>query len=222
MRLPSPFLVGLAAAATVLGAPSVATAKPNIERKGGQWEVLLGAAACMPGKAPCRQDNDVAEGRTRLSFGMGANLGYRWRYVFLGAGYNLGLLRPDYEVLNASDYSIGYQNSVFGVIRPILPLWRFDIGLDIAPGFSWQTFRIAQGDGDKDFSRGFAFKFGPVVDIFITRRIFLGAKLDLILNAHRETCLKRGDTTTCSRTSDEDLAGTHQLIFGLHLGGTFL
>jgi hypothetical protein len=202
-----------------------ASAKPNITRKGGQWGVILGGSACIPGKAECKRDNagDVTiDGKTRPSFGTGAELGYRInKYVFVGAAYNLGFFDTDYEVGGAAGYKRGFQNSVFGVVRPTLPVWRFDFGLGLGPGFSRQTFVLESG-GDRDYSQGFAFKLAPTIDIFVARRIFIGAKMDLILNGHRRTCRQRGNTTACEDTTDNDLAPVHQMIFGLHVGGTFL
>jgi hypothetical protein len=228
MRSPTPLRSLFAAAAfvAVAGAASAAEAKPNIDRKGGQWGVWLGGSACIPGKAKCTRDGVTeggvtVDGKTRPSFGMGAELGYRFnKWVFAGAAYDLGFFDTNYEITGASGYKRGYQNSVFGVVRPTVAVWRFDFGLGLAPGFSRQTF--VRSNGDKDYSQGFAFKFSPVIDIFITKRIFLGAKLDLILNAHTKTCRQTGDSTTCLDTMSRDLAPVHQMVFGLHIGGTFL
>jgi hypothetical protein len=120
-----------------------------------------------------------------------------------------------------SDYRRGMQNSVFGVVRPILPVWRFDFGLGLGPGFSRQTF--VRTDGTKDYSQGFAFKLEPTIDVFVSRRVFVGAKLDLIFNAHGRTCREDAIEVNCTKQSyDTDLAPVHQMIFGLHVGGTFL
>jgi hypothetical protein len=230
MKLPTrswtrPLLTAAALAATA-GLATEAEARPNITRKGGQWGVMLGGSACIPGKAKCARDNVsdggvTVDGRTRPSFGMGAELGYRFnRFVFAGAAYNLGFFDTSYEVTGLSPYKRGFQNSVFGVVRPILPVWRFDFGLGLGPGFSRQTF--VTENGDKDYSQGFAFKIAPTIDIFVSRRIFIGAKLDLLLNAHAKTCRQRGNQTTCEKTADSDLAPVHQMVFGLHVGGTFL
>jgi hypothetical protein len=212
------------AATAALALATPASAKPKIKRKGGQWGVLLGGSVCLPGKAKCKREEaaDVTiVGDARPSLGLGAELGYRTgKWLFFGAAYNLGFFAPTYEIENESNYKIAYQNSVYGVVRPILPVWRLDIGLDIAPGFSRVAFK--REDGDKDYSQGFSFKLGPVVDIFISKRIFLGLKADFLLNAYRKTCEKRGDTTTCNEVDDEDVTPVHQMIFGLHVGGTFL
>ena len=215
-RLLLPALVLLAGAA-----PSRAVAKPNVNRKGGQWGLTAGAAMCVPSKVKCKhsQAADLGAGRTRASFGLGAELGYRWEHLFLGAAYNLGLMRADYDTINDSPFKNGYQNSVFAVIRPMLTPWRFDLGLDFGVGFGRQTYK--RDNGEKNFSQGLTFKTGPVVDIFVARRIFVGLKLDLILNAHGKTCVEDAGTRTCAKKRRDDIAGSHQTIFGLHVGGTF-
>ncbi len=200
--------------------PRECLAKPDINRRGGQWGVLLGASLCVPGRADCHRES---LGDTRPSFGMGVDLGYRMnRFLFFGAGYNYGMFNPTREIETSDDYSVGYQNSVFGLIRPILPLWRFDIGVDLGPGFSRQAFRVREGAVDKVYSQGFAFKIAPLVDIFVTRRFYIGAKVDIILNAHRRACVVTGDVTNCKDAGSRDVAPVHQLILGVHLGTTFL
>jgi len=217
------------AAAVVLGGmtlASTAEARPNIKRRGGQWGVMLGGAACIPGKAACTRDSVTeggvtVDGRTRPSVGLGAELGYRFNeWAFVGASYNLGFFDASYEVDNRSNYKRAYQNSIYGVFRPSLPVWRFDFGLGVGPGFSRQVF-VTEG-GDRDYSQGFSFKIEPTIDIFVSRRMFIGAKMDLLLNAHGKTCRETGNTTECVATQNRDVAPVHQMIFGLHVGGTFL
>lgn len=223
--------LGLTAAALLVTAGLSADAharRPNLTRKGGQFGVMLGGSACIPGKAECARDQAMGlggvtiDGKTRPSVGLGAELGYRFnRYVFAGAAYNLGFFDTSYEVTGAADYRRGMQNSVFGVVRPILPVWRFDFGLGVGPGFSRQTY--VRTDGTKDYSQGFAFKLEPTVDVFVSRRVFVGAKLDLIFNAHGRTCREDATTVNCNKeTYSTDLAPVHQMVFGLHVGGTFL
>ncbi len=218
-------------AAVVLGGMTLAQtadAKPQITRKGGQWGVMLGGAACIPGKADCARDNVTdggvtVDGKTRPSVGLGAELGYRFnRWAFLGASYNLGFFDTSYEVVgrDADSYKRAYQNSIYGIFRPTLAAWRFDFGLGVGPGFSRQVFVL--NNGDRDYSQGFSFKIEPTIDIFVTRRVFVGAKMDLLLNAHSKTCRQEDATTTCLDTGSRDIAPVHQMIFGLHVGGTFL
>jgi hypothetical protein len=218
--------LGLATAALLItaGLSSTAEARPNLRRKGGQFGVMLGGSACIPGKAECTRQSVSVDGRTRPSLGLGAELGYRFnRYVFVGAAYNLGFFDTDYAIADAMGYRRGYQNSVFGVVRPTLPVWRFDFGLGVGAGFSRQAFVVENSD-DKDYSQGFAFKLAPTIDIFVSRRIFVGAKMDLIINGHGKTCHVRDNSTStiCTTAGDTDLAPVHQMLFGLHVGGTFL
>ncbi|MEM7156425.1 MAG: hypothetical protein AAF799_26475 [Myxococcota bacterium] len=219
------FSLGLASAALVAtaGLSTDAEARPNIKRRGGQWGVMLGGSACIPGKAECTRETVTIDGRTRPSLGTGAELGYRFnRYVFAGAAYNLGFFDTEYSIAdNVGTYRRGYQNSVFGVVRPTLPVWRFDFGLGVGVGFSRQTFKWDNGS-DKDYSQGLAFKLAPSVDIYVSRRVFVGAKMDLLLNAHSRTCHQRGANTNCTDVATDDIAPVHQMIFGLHVGGTFL
>jgi hypothetical protein len=231
MQTARPLSLGLAAAALLVTAGLSADAharRPNLTRRGGQWGAMLGGSACIPGQAACARDQATGlggvtvDGKTRPSVGLGAELGYRFnRFVFAGAAYNLGFFDTSYEVTGMADYRRGMQNSVFGVVRPILPVWRFDFGLGLGPGFSRQTY--VRVDDTKDYSQGFAFKIEPTVDIFLTQRMFVGAKLDLILNAHGRTCRETATQVNCDKQRyDTDLAPAHQMIFGLHVGGTFL
>src|SRR5690606_21005049 len=126
-------------------------------------------------------------GRTAPSFGMGFTLGFRpLRFLMVGAAYNAGFFNANYLATSAGAdaYRFAYQNSFFGVIRAILPIWRIDLGLEIGPGFSRQVFRSRRGalPFDRQFSQGFALKTAPVVDLYLTRRFFLGAKIDFIWN----------------------------------------
>ncbi len=223
LRLALPALVLVAG----LGLPKGADAAPNITRKGGQWGVTLGGSACIPGKAKCIRDNVqeggvTVDGKTRPSFGMAGELGYRFnKFVFAGAHYNLGFFDTNYEVTGMGGYKHAYQNSIYGVVRGIIPAWRFDFGLAAGPGFSRQTFKM--DNGDKDYSQGFSWIISPSIDIWVARRVFLGAKLDLLFNGHRKTCHERGSRTDCVKgAANTDVAPVHQMIFGLHIGGTFL
>jgi hypothetical protein len=214
-------LAWLAGAAALVAIPATAHAEPDVQRRGGQWEILVGGTGCVPGRVDCKRDQvGVALGTTRPSFGTGASLGWRAaRFFMIGGAYRLGLFDPDYEVQTGANYRIAYQHSAFLLLKPILPIWRFDLGLDLGPGYSRQVFR--RSNGDKDFSQGFAFLIGPSIDIFITRRVFLGGKVDFILNAHRTVCEERGGSRECVRSERRHLAPVHQVLFGFHLGGTF-
>ena len=182
-------------------------------------------------------------GKTGPSIGAGFTIGYRpHRSFFFGAAYNVGFFNTDYrlsEPLDAGVYEIyksAYQNSVFGVLRGILPLWRFDLGLELAPGWSRQTFNIGDvnfqvtdEDGElisgitKEYSQGFALKTAPVIDIYITRQLFIGAKIDFIWNFHGEVCYQydEGATKKCFGRRQSNQSSVHQMIVGAHIGGTF-
>ncbi len=220
-------------------ASNTSEAKPNIKRTGGQAELTFGGSLCIPGAASCSSAVDVV-GKTGPSIGAGFTLGYRpLKSLFIGAAYNVGFFNPDYRLADDASvdvYKLAYQNSVFGVIRGILPLWRFDLGLELAPGWSRQAFKVADAQllrtppelGEtitvsKEFSQGFALKTAPVIDIYITRQIFLGVKLDLIFNFHREVCYDHDDGTrrSCFRKQADNQASVHQMIVGAHIGGTF-
>jgi len=211
------------AAAALVAIPSTAEAHPDVDRKGGQWEVLVGGTACLPGRVDCHRDDgpDPVPGYTRPSFGTGATIGYRPVSFFMfGGAYRFGMFDPDYEVADTgTNFNVAYQHSAFFVLKPILPIWRIDLGLDLGPGFSRQVFRM--NNGDKDFSQGFAFLIGPSIDFWVARRVFLGGKADFILNAHRTVCEDRGAQRECMQSESRHLAPVHQVLFGFHLGGTF-
>ncbi len=208
-----------------LGWASTAYAEgPKIERRGGQWSVTAGGSACVPGQAACGRDTTsdgiTVDGSTRPSLAAGGELGYRINpYVFVGASYRFGMF--DMSMVNADGlpYSTGYQHSIYGVVRPSVPLWRFDLGLSLGPGYSRQVFRLP--NTDRDYSAGFSLMIGPVLDLFVSDRVFVGARADLLLNTQGKICQSRSDTTTCYSASGDGPGPVHQVIFGLHVGGTF-
>ncbi|MEZ4381490.1 MAG: hypothetical protein R3A79_09080 [Nannocystaceae bacterium] len=218
-RLGLPLLA--AAAVGLLGPP--AEAKPD--RQGIQTEFMIGASACVSGRAQCTAEDEAITGRTNPHVGLGMTVGFRpIRFLMVGAAYNLGFFNPDYALAGDDVYRRAYQNSFFGVVRAILPIWRFDLGLELGPGWSRQTFR---GTSDSPLfervsSQGFAMKIAPVIDVFLTRHLFLGAKVDFIVNAHGEVCTDGLDQQrVCTRTQDTDQAAVHQLIAGFHIGSVF-
>lgn len=210
------------AAALALSATTPAQAA-DVKRRGVQAEALLGGSLCVPSRADCKEASEIS-GSTGPSFGMGFTLGFRpIRALMLGAAYNVGWFNPDYVSEGIDIYKSAYQNSVFGVIRGIIPIWRIDLGLEIAPGWSRQAFKARDNVPvlEKQFSQGFALKTAPVIDFYITRSFFIGAKLDLIWNFHRQVCVESGGSRACETRDRSDQASVHQMIFGLHLGGTF-
>ncbi len=198
---------------------------PAIRRKGGQWSLLAGGSACLPGRASCSRESSTGgvtvDGTTRPSLATGAELGYRLNdYVFVGAAYRFGMFDMSFIDTEGSPYAYGYQHSIYGVVRPSIPLWRFDLGLSLGPGYSKQVFRLP-GD-DRDYAAGFSALLGPSLDLFISDRIFMGLRLDVLLNAQGDVCRQRGGQTACSRAQATDPGPVHQMVFGLNIGGTFL
>lgn len=217
-----PLMVSFLAA---LAVPEVASAA-DVKRRGGQVEGTFGASLCIPGKGECKSA-DTVSGKTGPSFGMGFLIGFRpLRSLLIGGAYNLGFFNPDYRIGGADLYKSAYQNSLFGIVRAILPIWRVDLGLEIGPGWSRQTFKAKDTGGlnpiAMTYSQGFALKAAPVVDFYITRRFFLGAKVDFIFNFHKQTCVEdMGGSRVCGEASDYKQASVHQMLVGFHLGSTF-
>ena len=196
-----------------------AEARPN--KRGFQLEGMIGGAACMPGRAPCRQNETLFNGYTRPSFGTGGALGFRpVKWFMVGGIYRFGLFHPVYKTDDDSNYKWAGQHTVGLLFRPILPLGRLDLGLNLAPAYSRQIFRLNQGS-DRDLSQGFAFLVGPTLDVFITDNFFLGAGVDFVFNSQKKVCQSREGVTTCTTKPVRMVAPTHQVLFGLRVGGTF-
>ena len=211
--------------ATVLGGlvvPTSASAKPD--RRGFHSEFTLGASACVSGRAQCTSEDETLTGKTKPHAGFGVTLGFRpLKVLMLGAAYNIGFFNPDYATAGADVYRRAVQNSFFAVARAILPVWRFDLGLELGPGWSRQTFRGTDvALFDRVSSQGFAMKMGPVIDLYVTKHFFIGAKADFIFNFHREVCTDAlSEPRACIRTQESDQAAVHQVIGGLHVGSVF-
>jgi hypothetical protein len=192
--------------------------KNQPKRKGGQAELLAGASACIPGRGDCKADG---LGRTAPSFGMAFDLGWRaHRTFFIGGGYSVGWFNPTWELDNQAQFRSAFQQGVFGILRAYIPIWRIDIGFEVAPGWSRQTFVAASGN-DRTYTQGFALRPGLSFDIWLGRRLFVGAKLDTIFNFHRELCVKTRSERNCTIEDAPRQSRVHQLIGGLHIGGTF-
>lgn len=199
--------------------PTSVAAKPDVAREGLQIEGLIGGSNCLPGRAACRSDNPRLSGVTRGAIGGGAAVGWRaWPFLFVGVMYRGGMFRPDYELVDGRRYGSGVQHSAFVVARASIPIWRFDLGLSVAPGYSHQTFRYE--GGARDYTQGFALAVGPVVDIFVARHLFVGFEADFIFNAHRRVCEVRSGSTACTTSRDRYPTPVHQAIYGLHVGFT--
>ncbi len=154
--------------------------------------------------------------------GMSINAGYRLRpTLFAGIGYSGGFYSPKYEIAGGNVYRTAYQQGLFVVLRGILPLGRLDLGLELSPGVSRVVFRPDTEIDIKHYSQGFALRPGVSADVWLGRQVFVGVKADLVLNLHRNACTRIGDRSTCEHKQSMDNVAVHQLIAGVHLGGTF-
>ena len=202
--------------------PNTAEAKPK--RRGLQSELMFGASACLSGRTECSAEGEAIEGRTKPHVGMGGTLGVRpARFLMFGAAFNLGFFNPEYTAAGADVYDHARQHSYFGVLRLILPVWRLDIGAEFGAGWSRQIFRGAEeASFGRIYSQGLAMKMGPVIDIFVTRQMFIGVKADIIINRHRNVCTNDLEwERSCTATQNTDQAAVHQVITGFHIGSVF-
>ena len=216
-----PALLGLAA---TLAVPGVAEARKGgradnkPKRRGGQAELMAGASACIPGKGDCRENGF---GKTAPSIGMAFDVGWRAHPAFfIGAGYGIGWFNPTWELAGEREFRNAFQQGVFGVLRAYIPIWRIDIGFEVSPGWSRQTFVPTTGDA-RTYSQGFALRPGLSLDIWLGRHVFIGAKVDTIFAFHREVCQKTKTSRDCDLGLDPRQARVHQLIGGVHVGGAF-
>jgi len=217
----APLVLCTAFAALAASPAEAHTRKSAPNRRGAQAEVVFGASACIPGQGDCRDDTDMS-GRTAPLVGLGLNLGWRAsRNFFVGGGYSVGWFQPEYEIQGDRVYARAYQNSLFVVLRAIIPLWRFDFGAELSPGWSRQVFVLDAGNDDAIYSQGFALRPGLSADLWLSRHLFVGAKIDTILNFHSSACLRTKGGFSCEIKSDNRQARVNQLIAGIHLGGTF-
>jgi hypothetical protein len=197
-------LIGMTAA---LVWPNAADAREP-KRKGGQAELVLGASDCIPGKGECESDG---AGGTKPSGALGVDVGWRVHPVFfVGAGYSVGWFNPTWKLDNQRIYENAFQQGVFGVLRVYIPIWRIDIGLELSPGWSRQTFVIKESDA-RAYSQGFALRPGASVDFRLGKRFFIGGRVDFILNFHKQLAM----------TMDIRQLPIHQVIGGLHFGANF-
>ena len=188
------------------------------KRRGGQAEIVAGASACVPGKGDCEAETI---GQTAPSVGLAADVGWRVHPAFfIGAGYGIAWFNPTWQLAGRDQYRTAYQQGVFGVLRAYLPIWRIDIGVEVSPGWSRQTFVSANNDR-RTYSQGFALRPGLSLDIWVGRHVFIGAKVDTIFNFHREVCMRTQSGRTCEIADEPRQSRVHQLVGGVHIGGTF-
>lgn len=209
--------LGLAAA---LAWPNAADAR-DPDRSGGQVDILVGGSGCIPSRAgDCKFDGN---GRTltRGSAGFGFDIGWRAHPAFfLGAGYTIGWLTPIWERQDGHRvYRNAFNQGVFAVLRAYLPIWRFDIGLELSPGWSQTTF-VAAGSDLRQLSRGFALRPGLSLDFRIGEHMFVGGRVDFIVNLHTRFCTADGDVDCGNRPRTPQLP-VHQVLGGVHFGANF-
>lgn len=193
----------------------------RFRRRGMYSSLTLGFANCADGRngADCEGGlSGLAEYEVSPSFGFTKEIGYRIPWVFFGASYSLGFLRPAGSIIGigTSEIDIAYQHSLLAVIRPTLPVWRLDLGLTLAPGWSRQVLRESW-DSDKLYSQGFAMGVGVVTAFYITRGWIVGLRWDTIFNRHSSVCRVVGETKTCADIDSEDRGSFNMGLSGLYL-----
>lgn len=216
MPRPHSILLPALGMTAALAWPNAADAREP-KRSGGQVELIAGGSACIPSEGDCRSDS----GKSGASGALGIDLGWRAHKVFfLGAGYTVGWLNPTWEINNQPIYQNAFQQGVFGVLRVYIPIWRIDIGFELSPGWTRQTF-VADGGNGRDYSQGFALRPGASVDFRLGKHLFVGGRIDFLFNFHRRLCSIRGDERNCSGELNIPQLPIHQVIAGVHIGANF-
>ncbi|MCA9718578.1 MAG: hypothetical protein KC468_28160, partial [Myxococcales bacterium] len=219
------------------------------QRDGFVAELALGASLCISGTAACSNDGSAAGtlvGRNGPGFGTGVTLGVRFKqYIVVGLAYDFHMLSPrwGYGVAPITADELVYRNAllhnVFGVLRLVIPVSRVDIGLEVAPGYSFQFFNPQEGRLvrqlplesqataiQQEFSRGFALKLAPVLSVFVSKRAYLGVRGDVILGLHPTTCYKdavslKNICVERSYVDDDRRAPVHTLGLKALVGAVF-
>jgi hypothetical protein len=182
--------------------PNAADAREP-KRRGVQAEAVVGASACIPASGDCKSDTRN-EGKTGPSGALEVDLGWRVHPVFfVGAGYSVGWFNPTWKLSDQRIFDNAFQQAVFGVLRVYVPVWRIDIGLELSPGWSRQTF-VVDGTDKRDHSNGFALRPGLSVDFRLLKRLFIGGRVDFILAFHEQMPTRQ--------------LPVHQVIGGVHFG----
>jgi hypothetical protein len=131
----------------------------------------------------------------------------------IGASYSANLLSPKWGLGAAPEsaddqvFSGANVQGIFGVFRLIVPIKRVDIGIEAAPGFAWQFFNANEGrlirtlpgsteaiTVQRETTRGFSLKLAPMVNVFVSRRVYLGMRADVMLSFHGESCYQDAAT----------------------------
>lgn len=210
------FLLSAIGTTAALAWPNGADASEP-KRRGPQASVVIGASDCISAAGSC---GSKRTGGTEASGAFAIDLGWRIiPYLHIGAGYSLGFFEPTWRLADSRVFTNAYQQGVFAVLRAYVPIWRIDIGLEVSPGYSRQTFVPNQRRG-RDFSHGFALRPGLSLDFRILRHLFIGGRVDFILAFHDEECSRRGLRRDCSPPGLPQTP-VHQVIGGLHIGANF-
>lgn len=180
--------------------------------------LTLGFANCREGRNDMSCKGPLNAGETKPGFAISKEIGFRIPWVFFGGSYTFGMLRPDWSGISPSlsIFNRGYQHSLLAVIRPYIPIWRVDLGVTLAPGWSRQVF-VPERFADRYYTQGFAFGVGVLAAIHITRGWLVGFRWDTINNYHSKICGKQGGTKVCRDVKDDSIAAFNMGVSGLFL-----
>jgi hypothetical protein len=203
-----------------VGAPTTTFAAPA--RHGGQIEGLAGISVCIDGRAGCTREAVPIRGDMGPSFGGGLALGARpLPWLVIAGLYRAGLFDPDYSDGEGEIHDRIVQHTVGLVVRPILPVWRFDFGLNLGVGYSRQSADFRE-TGRREFTQGASFITGVTIDAFITDHLFAGFGVDVLANLHGTVCRRTHVVTDCLRAFPSVTFGpNHQVLLGVRFGSTF-
>lgn len=183
--------------------------------------LTLGVSNCLNGRndAKCRTPiGGVGEAKLKPSFAFTKEFGYRIPWALFGVSYSLGFMRPSWTGpgVESETTDISYQHSLLAVIRPTLPIWRFDLGFNIAPGWSRQVLR--RDWSDRTYTQGFALGLGVVASVNLTQSWIVGFRWDAISNFHSKMCSSTKDTDTiCVDVPDGRPSALNMGLSGLFL-----
>jgi hypothetical protein len=188
-------------------------------------EFMPAASLCMPTAAVACKSR---WGTTAPSFGGQFTLGYRpVRHIAIGIAYVGSTLRLDWNVvdsmaepLNRKFEGLAQIHGGYMFARPTYSYHRLDVAVEVGGGFSYTKF---PGSADNGFTgmyaRGFSLLMAPTVDVFLARKVYMGVKVDFIMNIQSKVCVEDDNGKTCrARNKDDDQLPIHQILPGIHLG----
>lgn len=183
-------------------------------REGMYSSLTLGFSNCLDGRNNANCDRGFGLGSTKGSVGFTKEMGYRIPWFFGGLSYSLGFMRPS---RGFDPVDTAYQHSILVVLRPTLPIWRVDFGVNVAPGWSRQVARGSKWS-DRVYTQGFALGLGVVAALNITRKWIIGMRWDAISNFHGKTCISSSNSSkVCTELPDGAPAAVNQGLTGLFL-----